>query len=186
VSGVARLREALAAEGGAVAEALGGTPVAAEADLGPAQLGASGPRARGHADEYELLLEFIREGSLLHYSEPRVLTVADPDLALLLGDQLYALGLERLARLGDLEAVGELGRLISLLAQAHLRRDEALADALWQAGTVAVGWGTDRALRRAQELARAQDAGATQALLSAATDRVAVTRGEGAAASAER
>ena len=39
--------------------------------------------------------------------------------ALLAGDYLYALGLERLAGRGDLEAVGELADLISLAAQVH-------------------------------------------------------------------
>ena len=48
--------------------------------------------------------------------------VEDPDLALLLGDQLYALGLSRLAELGDLEAVAELADVISLLAQARASR----------------------------------------------------------------
>ena len=185
MSGLAGLREALAAEGGTVAAALRGN-VPTDRAPGPAQLGASGPRTRGRAAEYELLLELILEGSLLHYGQPRVLALDDPDLALLLGDQLYALGLERLAALGDLEAVGELGRLISLLAQAHLRHEGALADALWRAGAVAVGWGADSGLRRAQELARAQDAGATNALLHAATDRAATVAGEGAAESADR
>ena len=46
----------------------------------------------------------ILEGSLLHYGTPRRDPTDDPDLALLLGDQLYALGLSRLATLGDLEA----------------------------------------------------------------------------------
>jgi hypothetical protein len=185
VSGLASLRNALAAEGGTVAAALRGDGPA-DCVPGPAQLGASGPRTRAQAAEYELLLELILEGSLLHYGRPRVLAVEDPDLALLLGDQLYALGLERLAALGDLEAVGELGRLISLLAQAHLGRDGALAEAVWRAGAVAVGWGSDPALRRAQELARAQDAGATQALLRAAAERSAIAAGEGAAEIADR
>ncbi len=44
---------------------------------------------------------------------------ADDDLALLAGDYLYARGLERLAALGDLEAVRELSDLISLVAQLH-------------------------------------------------------------------
>ena len=44
---------------------------------------------------------------------------ADRDLALLAGDYLYALGLERLAALGDLDAVRELSDLISLAAQVH-------------------------------------------------------------------
>ena len=72
------------------------------------------------------LIESIREGYLLHYGEPRVVVGADADLALLAGDYLYALGLERLAALGDLEAVRELSDLISLSAQLHdARADEA-------------------------------------------------------------
>jgi len=62
----------------------------------------------------------ILEGSLLHYGAPRVVRVEDPDLAMLMGEQLYALGLSRLAELGDLEAVGELADLISLLARLAL------------------------------------------------------------------
>ena len=59
---------------------------------------------------------------------------ADADLALLAGDYLYARGLERLAALGDLEAIRELSDLISLSAQLHARgaaraRDAALAGA---------------------------------------------------------
>jgi len=38
---------------------------------------------------------------------------------LLAGDHLYALGLARLAALGDLDAVAELADVISLSAQAH-------------------------------------------------------------------
>ena len=74
---------------------------------GPAQIAASGPRAAGREQEYELLLEMISRA-------PAALRRAaggppeDPDLALLLGDQLYALGLSRLAALGDLDAVAEL------------------------------------------------------------------------------
>ena len=44
----------------------------------------------------------------------RCSTTADPDLALLAGDRLYALGLERLVALGDLEAVRELADVIAL------------------------------------------------------------------------
>jgi len=185
VNGLDALREALAAEGGALAQAVAAGP-STRAEPGPPQLAASGPRARAHAAEYELLLELILEGTLLHYARPRVLGVEDPDLALLLGDQLYALGLERLADLGDLDAVGELGQLISLLAQAHLRDDGPLAAAVWRAGAVAVGWGADPALRRAQELARAQDVGATQALLRAAAARAGAADGEGAAERTDR
>ena len=58
----------------------------------------------------------------------------DPDLALLAGDRLYALGLERLAALGDLDAVAELADVIALCAQAHAEGDPARAEAIWEAG----------------------------------------------------
>lgn len=161
------LRCALAAEGGALAAAL--MPEAAGdrdgATPGPPQLAASGPRAREHRDEYELLLEIILEGSLLHYGSPRVVSCRDADLALLLGDQLYALGLSRLAALGDLEAVAELADVISLVAQAQAVDDRSLADAIWDAGAVAIGWGGGPSHEAAKELARAGDPRAREALL---------------------
>ena len=43
------------------------------------------------------MVEAVREGYLLHYGEPRLLAGHDADLALLAGDYLYALGIERLA-----------------------------------------------------------------------------------------
>ncbi|MGH2890326.1 MAG: hypothetical protein ACRDNJ_11930, partial [Solirubrobacteraceae bacterium] len=132
---------------------------------GPPQLAASGPRAREHRDEYELLLEIILEGSLLHYGSPRVVSCRDADLALLLGDQLYALGLSRLAALGDLEAVAELADVISLVAQAQAADDRSLADAIWDAGAVAIGWGGGPIHETAKELARAGDPRAREALL---------------------
>ena len=65
----------------------------------------------------------------------------DPDLALLAGDRLYALGLERLAALGDLDAVAELADVIALCAQAHAEGDPARAEAVWEAGAAAVARG---------------------------------------------
>lgn len=102
---------------------------------------AAGPRAGDAPGEYALLVETIREGYLLHYGTPRVLACADPDLALLAGDYLYARGLERLASLGDLEAVRELADLISLSAQLATRPSSGDADALWLAAAVAIGCG---------------------------------------------
>ncbi len=69
--------------------------------------------------EYELVIEAVREGYLLHYGEPRLLAGQDDDLALLAGDYLYALGIERLAALGDTAAVHRLADLISTCAQLH-------------------------------------------------------------------
>ncbi|MGA9860404.1 MAG: hypothetical protein WBQ18_21245, partial [Solirubrobacteraceae bacterium] len=131
-------------------------------------LAAAGPRAAGREPDYELLLEMILEGSRLHYGAPQVVSGEDPDLALLLGDQLYALGLSRLAALGDLDAVSELADLISLVAQAQLRSDPQLAAAAWRAGAAAIGWGGRPELEHAKRQARAGDPGATAALDRAA------------------
>jgi hypothetical protein len=92
-----------------------------------------------------LLIEMILEGSRLHYGEPALVAPEDPDLRLLLGDQLYALGLQRLAELGDLQAVVELADLISLVAQAHAEGDAGRVEAIWAAGMRAIGWGADGA-----------------------------------------
>ncbi len=111
---------------------------------GPAQIAAAGPRARERAEEYELLVEAIYEGYLLHYGAPRVVRPAEADLGLLAGDQLYALGLARLVALGDLTAVGELADVITLTALAQGDNREDLALAVWAAGARAVGWGFER------------------------------------------
>ena len=168
--GAHALHEALRNEGGTVAGVLEAPSPARDQSShpGPAQLAATGPRARGREREYELLLEMILEGYRLHYTEPSVVRPDDPDLALLLGDQLYALGLSRLAALGDVEAVAELADVISLVAQAHSTSDPDLARAVWEAGAVAVGWGASEDHRRAKERARANHEDASDALLRAA------------------
>jgi hypothetical protein len=143
------LVEALRAEGGTLAELTRPAAQNRRREPGPPQRAAAGPRAAGREAEYELLLEMIQEGSLLHYGTPRVVHTDDRDLALLLGDQLYALGLARLAAIGDLEAVAELANVISLVAQAHAEGDPARADAVWDAGAVAIGWGRRGAHARA-------------------------------------
>ena len=88
---------------------------------------------------YAELVEAIYEGYLQHYGEGRVLRPGDPDLALLAGDRLYALGMARLAELGDLEAIDVLAGVISRAAQAHAEGDSAAASAAWEAGARAVG-----------------------------------------------
>jgi hypothetical protein len=84
-----------------------------------------------------------------------VLDPADEDLALLAGDRLYAIGLERLAEAGDLHSVAELADVIALGARAHAAADLELADAAWAAGAAAVGWGPDPALAEAKAAAHA-------------------------------
>jgi hypothetical protein len=171
----AALRAALQDRGGALAEALAPEdgPEPGGAARAPA-LAASGPRAAGHEADYELLLEMIMEGSLLHYGAARVLRCEDPDLALLLGDQLYALGLSRLAELGDLDAIAELADLISLVAQAQAAGDAGLVEAVWLAGATAIGWGGSAVLERAKAMARAGGERATAALDAA---RLAILAG---------
>lgn len=110
---------------------------AEEPFFGP--LAAAGPRAASAPAEYALVVEAVREGYLLHYGEPRLLAGHDADLALLAGDYLYALGIERLAALGDADAVRELADLISLCAQLHAEDRADEAPAAWRAAAAAVG-----------------------------------------------
>jgi hypothetical protein len=164
----AALREAIRQHGGELAEHVSASADGRPVPSAPPQKSAGGPRTAGREAEYELLLEMILEGSRLHYGTPAVVLVDDPDLALLLGDQLYALGLSRLAALGDLEATGELADVISLVAQAHAAGDGDLADAVWDAGAVAIGWGSSPAHEDAKALARRGDPDAISALRTAA------------------
>ncbi len=99
----------------------------------------SGPRSAAAPGEYAFVVEAVREGYLLHYGAPRLLAGHDDDLALLAGDYLYALGIDRLAALGDTEAVAVLGDLIGRCAQLHAedRLDEV--PGLWRSAALAVG-----------------------------------------------
>jgi hypothetical protein len=168
VSALARLAATLRTDGGLLA--------AAVTDAGPegGELGAraaAGPRAHGREDDYALLVEAIVEGYLQHYGTGRVVRPDDPDLALLAGDRLYALGLARLADLGDLAAVAELADVISLTAQAQAEGDPERAAAVWAAGARAVGHGTGDEHEAAKAAARAGSGGAVRALLAFAPVR---------------
>jgi len=105
------LREALAAEGGLIAGALGSS---APGDEGPLHIAA------------------VREGQRLHAGAPAIVTEAEPDLALLAGDRLYALGLELLAADGDLEGIAALAAVIAACAQAQADGDPEGAEAAWR------------------------------------------------------
>lgn len=104
---------------------------AAAAALGA--IAAAGPRSAAAPAEYALVVEAVHEGYLLHYGEPRLLAGHDPDLALLAGDYLYALGLDRLAVLGDGRAVTILSDLIGRCAQLHTDGDPGPIPDLWRA-----------------------------------------------------
>lgn len=88
--------------------------------------------------DYALVVEAVREGYLLHHGEPRLLSGHDADLALLAGDYLYALGIERLAALGDTGAVEVLADLISRSAQLHAEEKEAAVPPEWEAAIQAI------------------------------------------------
>jgi hypothetical protein len=167
VSATQRLAELLRGDGGLIAGAVAGAD--ADGSLGAAV--AAGRRAAGHEDDYALLVEAIYEGYLQHYGSGRVVRSADPDLALLAGDRLYALGLARLAQLGDLAAVAELADVISLAAQAHAEGDHERAGAVWAAGVAAVAHGGGQELEAAKAAARAGERGAAGALRAAAPAR---------------
>ncbi len=91
--------------------------------------------------EYALVVEAVHEGYLLHYGEPRLLAGHDSDLALLAGDYLYALGLERLATLGDARSVAILSDLIGRCAQLHADGDPAPVPDLWRTAALEIAGG---------------------------------------------
>jgi hypothetical protein len=89
------------------------------------------PRLSGHR---AFTIEAVYEAYLMHYREPRSFAAEmEPDLRLLAGDSLYAIGLERLAEQGDLAAVAELADLISACAQAEAEGRPEAARRLWEA-----------------------------------------------------
>jgi len=107
---------------------------AASPSLAPYAVPEPGPQRFGAAlGERLFVLEAVYEGYLLHYGQPRLFDGMDPDLRLLAGDALYALGLSRLAETGDLDAVAELADLISACAQAHAENRPEQAEARWAA-----------------------------------------------------
>jgi hypothetical protein len=120
---------------------------------------------------YALGLETIYEGYLVHYGKPRLFAPPDDDVALLLGDYLYAHGLVHVA--GDVAAVGDLSELISLCSQ--LRAEEADGDGpLWAATAAHLGRGGLDAARSALRLRG--DAAPLEAAARAASGDEAVDR----------
>jgi hypothetical protein len=166
---LARLCALLRQEGGLIAslvdsgDGIDGSSAQADGES-PASVAARGPRAEGAREEYELLVEAIYEGYLLHYGSPRVVRTPEADLRVLAGDRLYAIGLARLVALGDTPAVAELADTITLSALAQAAGDVELADAIWTAGARAVGWGASKQHRRAKELVAAGSAEAIEAM----------------------
>jgi hypothetical protein len=162
-----QLRELVAAERGELAAALvDGRPAEV---FGP--LVAASERCRPQAADYALLTESILEGYLVHYRGGRLIAAPDEDLRLLAGDYLYALGLSRLAALGDLPAVRELADVIALCAAAHAGPEPPSADvpeAIWMLGAIAVAGGPwDEGAAAKQSLREQQPEVGTAALEAA-------------------
>jgi len=105
------------------------------------ELAAAGPGAAKAPAEYALVVEAVREGYLLHYEQPRLLAGHDADLALLAGDYLYALGLDRLAALGDTRAVAILSDLISQCARLQAEARPASIPDLWRSAAAQISAG---------------------------------------------
>jgi hypothetical protein len=93
---------------------------------GPERFGTVPDRCR------RFVLEAVYEGYLLHYATPRAFAGMDDDLRLLGGDALYALGLDRLADAGDVEAVAALSDLISDCARAQAEGRPEGAEVAWR------------------------------------------------------
>jgi hypothetical protein len=115
---------------GVAGRAAAESPLWAGALLPGAQTGE--PRFAGRCPDQHLLgVEMIYEGYLLHYGRSRLFSQADPDLALLTGDYLYAAGLREICTTGDLAAVAALAGLISRCARNQGDGRGADDAALW-------------------------------------------------------
>jgi hypothetical protein len=117
-------------------------PLLAATLISPDAVPTGGPTERLQADSSDSLrvgVEAIREGHLLHWGEGRLLRTADSDLALLAGDRLYALGLERVAATGDRSAIVSLSRLIKASAEAMSASSANASEDEWRATCERIG-----------------------------------------------
>src|SRR5262249_9529988 len=71
----------------------------------------------------------IYEGYLCHYGRPRLFSPDDDELALLLGDYLYAHGLVRISATGRVGAVVQLAELISICSRLRAESESGDAEA---------------------------------------------------------
>ncbi len=169
---IARLRAAVRESGTPLASSLRDGGLDEEPHGGaPTELAvvaAAGSRVAANAEDVEIAVSAVEEGYRLHYGRARALDIDEPDLALLAGDRLYALGLARLAAIGDLTAVAELADVISLSAQGHATGGDELATAAWQLGIAAIAHGAGPGAAGAKAAARACEPGAAAALRGAA------------------
>ena len=114
------------------------SPLWAEATLGEGEQDREPVFSALAPEVHALGLETIYEGYLVHYGRSRLFAPADGDMALLLGDYLYAHGLVHVAETGDVAAVSDLAELISLCSQARADGRDGDAPA-WAATASALG-----------------------------------------------
>ena len=121
--------------------------------------------------ELGLGVETIYEGYLVHYGRSRLFSPLDADVALLLGDYLYAHGLVRVAETGNVAAVVDLAELISLCSQARCEGRDG-DGAAWAATAALLGRGGLGDARDAMRLGRSTRALEQIARESAGDDSV--------------
>ncbi len=92
------------------------------------------------APELALGIETIYEGYLVHYGSSRLFSPGDPNLALLLGDRLYAHGLVHVSESGSVAVVADLAALLELCARLQAERKPG-DGALWAAAVARLGRG---------------------------------------------
>jgi hypothetical protein len=92
------------------------------------------------APELALGIETIYEGYLVHYGSSRLFAPGDPNLALLLGDRLYAHGLVHVSESGSVAVVADLAVLLELCARLQAERKPG-DGALWAAAIARLGRG---------------------------------------------
>lgn len=120
----------------------GDDPLLAAALVSPDDGTSDSPTAELHPGAAEDLLvgvEAIREGHLLHWGDGRLVKTSDQDLAILAGDRLYALGLERVAATGSEDAIVELSRLIRDSATSMAAGSSAESEDVWRATCARIG-----------------------------------------------
>ncbi|MDQ2622670.1 MAG: hypothetical protein M3Y45_06480 [Actinomycetota bacterium] len=141
MSAVAETLDRLAARAGEEGEPLVLRPEGPSGEPSLGALTAVGPRTAGDPDRYSFVVESIREGYLSHYGTSRLLDQPDPDLSLLAGDLFYAIGLNELAGLDDLESTGILSDLIRVAADLRATGHPERSAELWLVQVIALSCG---------------------------------------------
>lgn len=101
-------------------------------------------RSLGGSGTVGLSVEAVREGFLCHHESSRLLELEDRDLALLVGDLLYSVGLRELALAGDPEPVAILADLIRLVSERTADGRLPASRGLWLGQAAALALGSDQ------------------------------------------